>query len=701
MKNNIAGQLSLFNDGTCTETETICGLKVYEGGNTNDRAGGNKNPGSCNLLKCRKIELRGVEYMSLEDLFKGFDTIKVITFSYDIGFINQIMGLFKYGEIILGANFMVEKDAKISGILAGAQMAKNAVKSYPNLMKMAADESVVFRTPKFVMDHRKLYLLKADDGRTRVVTGTANMSNGAWNGSHMEDYLYDDTEDAYYSYVEDFETQWENSVDIPYKILSSKKTDDVIEDNPIISELKKVGKIVLFRQPKNEYSINQIQYVIDCEKLKDEYDVITKKAGKNQKGEVTELFAKDLEIMERNNKERISSQKVETNTVTKNYPSMTFDFNKKEAMLDEKMMDLNPEKEEVTNDIDNMLSLYKNFDAFLGDSRKLKETHFKLMNAIFASPFEAKMRCVSDKKDVNIPGAMFIMISSKSSNCGKTFMVSAALKMMTGKKITVFNRADCKKETINMMQQGGKGVPVFVDEIDGRFFGNALKDIIKNQESCEKYNRAEQPVLIFASNDIIDPEDYIRKRMVFLKFDGTIPSSIDQVAYNGIGKKIVKNLGTGFYREYLGRMLQKVSEEIHYILESDNIPSEYYTDLMKMSSETIVEIFDDYGYILPEYIKVLNWNDDYAANAKHISEDIFDEIRERYNRDKKCIEFRKDELIIDVGNDKDSVNKCKSWENSLPKEMFPKSDTRSGAKLIVNRKEFEKRLKLKPSVFRR
>ena len=43
---------------------------------------------------------------------EGFNTIKAITFSYDIGFISKIMEYFDYGEIILGGDFLGNKDEK-------------------------------------------------------------------------------------------------------------------------------------------------------------------------------------------------------------------------------------------------------------------------------------------------------------------------------------------------------------------------------------------------------------------------------------------------------------------------------------------------------------------------------------------------------------------------------------------------------------
>ena len=204
-------------------------------------------------LKCYHTEMKDVSYPTIDDLFSGFDSIRAITFSYDIAFINDIMKNFKYGEILLGAPFLVQKDTKMTEFLAetltNAKEAADAVRKYPELSDMMINGDLVIHTPTFILDHRKIYLLSSDDGKTRVIKASANMSGRAWNGERMEFYEYDDSEFAYDSYKADFETAWENSEEIPAKIISVKKTDDPIESNAIIKKLKETGNTIILQQP--------------------------------------------------------------------------------------------------------------------------------------------------------------------------------------------------------------------------------------------------------------------------------------------------------------------------------------------------------------------------------------------------------------------------------------------------------------------
>lgn len=167
-------------------------FQVIDGGKGTD----NKDAIRINKLKVFKSELVNVEYLKADDLFSEFDSIKVITFSYDINFMDHLMQFFKYGEIILGADYMAQKDGKLNDLLevaANNYEAIQAVKSKKHLVEMIAKGDLNLRTSNYILDHRKIYLLKSDDGRTRVIKASANMSGRAWNGEHIEHYEYDDT----------------------------------------------------------------------------------------------------------------------------------------------------------------------------------------------------------------------------------------------------------------------------------------------------------------------------------------------------------------------------------------------------------------------------------------------------------------------------------------------------------------------------
>ena len=646
-------------------------------------------------VKCYKSQLERIDFMTPTELFSGFDTIKAISFSYDINFIDSIMDNFSYGEIILGADFLVQKDEKIANLMAevytNAYEAGQAIKSHKRLSDMLAAGDILFRTPAFVLDHRKIYLLKSDGGRTRVITSSANMTKRAWNGEQMEFYEYDDSAYCYEEYEKDFETIWNDSQDIPYSVISSKKSDDLVEGNAILKGVKDTGKTVVLQNTGENITCNDVKYVIDHDRIKEEYKTLLAGLNTKCKNGVFEIVPKVVEMIE--HKKRSINLKIKVNKTTEAYPSLVIDFGNKEAKLNDEKLDLNPTKDEVCQDIDQFIKLFNNFDQFIGDTEKLKETHFKMINAIFSSPFVAKLRCAAKIKGIGtLSLPLFLMAASRTANCVKTFVVTAALKMMTGKSLTAYNAERFRKDDIRTVQVGCKGIPVFIDEIDNRYLANIV-DLIKYPEKCEDSQLENQPMIIFATNDVTEPDEILRKRMVFLRFEGALPSDIDQSAYKGIGNAILKRLGTGLYREYLKRMIDAIADELNYMILSTQIPDSYYPDLLKISSDTLISVFTDFGYSIPRYMHPLSWYDDYSVNAKYISSDVIREIDHLYRTNRKAFTLTKDTVTIELGGDKKSKIKGASWANVLPSEMDAACSSNDQiVRLTVNRNELESRL---------
>lgn len=312
--------------------------------------------------------------------------------------------------------------------------------------------------------------------------------------------------------------------------------------------------------------------------------------------------------------------------------------------------------------------------------------------------FHAKFRCASKIKGVSTDSLpLFALISSETSNSGKTFMIKAALKLMTGKELDGTKACDYSKDNIRETQLAVKGVPFFIDEIDNLYISR-IKDIIKNPEKCEENQLEDMPMILFASNDVLKPDEPLRKRMIFFAMDGALPSTIDKTAYASRGKSIIRKLGTGFYREYLSKMMDKAKEELDFIIYSKEFPDDYYPKLLALSSEVIISIFEDYGYTLPSYIRKLTWNDDYSMDSN--ADEIVHEIASFCKNNKKAYKLTKDRLLIECGIDKDSQRKINSWKNLLPAEM--KAEilfTREYCKISIDRKVFEKRCGHKLSKF--
>lgn len=637
--------------------------------------GGKQDDCDKNEIKFKQKQLIGIKYAPYEDMFSGYNKIQVITFSYDLGFINKLMEYFDTAEIIFGSKFIVEKDEALAYFLAEAEAVNNNIRKYKRLSSMLKDGNLTIKVSTYMVDHRKLYILSADDGRTRVMSPSANMSWGAWNGNHLEDFDYDDGEAGYEDAINDFETAWLLAKEIPYDCFSAKASDnrdeDIISNNPIITEIKKTNTAIVLRQQIDEESITLTKYCIELNNNVNKYKEVIKNIGlKTDKG-VTMISPQHIKKMETNMKRSIRAKKLNIEQQTKAYPKLTFNYDEEKAFLNGNELDLNPSSEEVKSDINEILKIFNHFQEFINGEKNLQPNHFKLMNAVFSSPFTAKLRCDASILQVGTSSLpLFLLLSSAGANCGKTFMMSVLLKLMTGEVLDEQKGVNTTKDMLVKEQICIEGTPIFVDEISGRFISDK-EDFLKDPERCERGLVSTMPLIVFASNNVLSLEEKFRKRMMFINFDGSMPSTVDQSAYRSRGIAIVNRLSTAFYREYLRRMIPKINNVINQMHDIENREDDYYPDIMSISSQTIIDILTDYGYDIPSYIKRLTWNDDYSVNAASVSVDFLEQIDSLYRTNRKAFKINTvaNLVSIELGRNKDIEKMFESWARSLPNEI--------------------------------
>lgn len=266
--------------------------------------------------------------------------------------------------------------------------------------------------------------------------------------------------------------------------------------------------------------------------------------------------------------------------------------------------------------------------------------------------------------------------------------------MMTGKKdLRAYSTKEIKPTEALGFQSSAYGVPVFIDELDGSYLGH-IKSYIKTPEAiCENVQNDHIPMLIFASNDLTDPNMQLRKRMIFLNPEGTIPADTDQNAWASAGLAILNHLTNALYSEYCRRMIPKVWNMINQ-METDGgrkLPEDWYPDALKPSSETIMEILREFGYKIPDYMRTLTWKEDFSESAAYIMDDALAEIKDLYKANRKSFQIKKDTVTIFLGSE--SRKTVNSWAAVLPQEIIRHTFfTKDGCSIIIERKELEKML---------
>lgn len=656
------------------------------------------------LLRCYRNHLVCVENMSVHDLFNGFDEIRIITFSYDVAMIHWLMKKFKYGEIILGADFMVRKDTrtatKVAEILAGAEIAAHEIKKYSDLVQNMLDGNLVIHSSINILDHRKLYLLRSDDGRTRVIAASANMTRKAWSANQIENIAFYDDPNAYDAYFQDFCTAWKMSVNIPYKVITAASTDNPKDANAVLKKVVEANKTLILQTPAEDEQtvVTNYQYVMEEDKAKEKYIELLKDTGiRATKDGVIKLNSKIVEKIVVNAK-KAGIRNIDLTQIIEKYPEITFDYNNLSMNISGERMDLNPPEQDVKADIKDLLAIFEKYNSFVGtDPEKQKDIYYKLLNAIFASPFFARLRCEAmliDKGTTSLP--LYLLLSSSHSSTGKSFFVKSILKLMTGKKhLSVLAAKDYPSKTAVALQVEGKGVPLFIDEIDNAYLARMKKAIKTTEQICECLQNDTAPMLIFASNDVTDPDMQLRKRMIFFAPEGTIPSDADQTAWLSAGNSLISRLGTGLYREYIRRILPKVWHLIDQMQTNggEHLSDDWYPDIMPLSSETLIDIMNDFGFETPDYFRRLTWSEDFSENASYIAADAYRDIKALYASNKKVFTIDKNTVTIETGSDKSCLRRLQSWAATLPAEVIKEGPTwiKTGWIIAFHRDELERR----------
>lgn len=634
------------------------------------------------------------ELASFDDLIKGYDTIKIIIFSYSLSFLESIIDKFKYIELIIGADFIYQNDSDLNDLEAivlgcakhtNTDIAKLA-KKYPKILEKLKSKDLVIRISRVIMDHRKLYLLSnSTNDKTRVITGSANLSFGAWGGSQMENIYCDDTELGYEINSYQFETAMDNSSDITYDTLLAD-TDDYVSSNPILADNKTKIVNTLFANIQDKENFNKrIDYVIELNKESEIYNQMLKKTKVIRKSDGMRVLEPKLVKSFTKYQDKFKAVMFNNNIETMQYPSLKFDFANNIILYNNEPLII-PDTENIKSDIDVLFMIFKNFDNFIGDIDNLKATHFKLLNAMFCSPFHAPVRCIADSYNrVTMAMPLWLTIASSTASCGKTFMTKAIMHMMTGKSIEPFNGSkQAFTDDIEKYQKCVSGFPVVIDELKSfQYIGNDLKD----STICEKFGLKNMPMCVFTTNSIVNPDEAYRKRMIDLQLTARFPSNEDETKARAKAEVILSKLSSAFYRAYLIKMFDLVKSEIDYMI--GDVPDDYYPDLLNLSSKVLIDMFKEYGYDIPSYVKELKYSVDYSVNSPETYQRTIKEIDDYYIKNKSAFIFTNNKIKIFLGNDE---KQAKSWINSLPSEcMAEKVSDRTGIFIIINKKDFLER----------
>ena len=546
--------------------------------------------------------------MTWQELFSGFDRMKAITFSSGIGFVYQLLDLFKDAEIIFGCEEVMSYT--LQEIMAYQAKLMERIRKSDSSAKLKMIERVEngdvrLYVARQMLSHEKIYLLESGDGRRRVVFGSANMSFNAFGGRQREVICYVDSDSAYERFAEVYEDLKRGSVDtITKKAIEVSDASENIDALPI-SETVKVEKAI-YIEPSKEIG-EEVDFVLDTRGLvKKIAPSIPISKDEKKRGKV--LLTPDVIQKVRRQLVKESEHEKELRS---EYPQLVVDTEKNAVFLNGELLDLHPSQEDVKHDAGLFAMYMKGFERFHGDCAGMQHRYYEFANWFFCSPFMAVMRDTALRYDQKtLPYPVFGLIYGQSK-AGKTSFLETLLKMMIGQKVKI-SAPEFTRTTIDGLRRTVQGAPIIVDDLTNTRFNQHAIETIKNDDFGSLDHLLNYPAVVISANEdvkAVAPE--VIRRTVICRVQAGLTNT--EVMKSNIVRSVQQKIGTALYREYLRRMIDAIPEMMEALKDDD--PESESPDILKVSSKILYSIFSECLEIRQDFVRELSLEDYFSEKV--------------------------------------------------------------------------------------
>lgn len=565
-----------------------------------------KPMGSSGSLDVVELSYVGAANMRWEELFTGYQRLYAITYSSGVGFACNLVGLFESAVVIFGYEDVMPYSMQevMACQLKTIERLRDIQEGHKaKLVERIDDGSLRLYVARKKLSHEKLYLLEADDGRRRVVMGSANMSSSAFTGRQRENICFVDGPQAYDWYKGCFDDLLESSSDvISHNSLTVADDGEHLDEIPILQTAKVKKALVI--EPDNSVR-DDVQFALDVRQFA-AHAASFMPHPENKKGKI--LLSPEKVILTRR---RLMDDAVQQKELRSEYPQLVVDVLAGTATLNDRPLDLEPPEDEIRRDAALFLEYMEGYSKFHGDVAGLQDKYYTFANWFFASPFMAVMRDTAVKyNQVLLPYPVFGLLYGQSK-AGKTSFLTTLLKMMIHQKPKL-SANEFTRSGIDNLKHTVKGAPIIVDDLTNARFNQHAVETIKNDDFGVSEGLLYYPAVVISANEdvkAVAPE--IIRRTVICSVQAGLTNT--EVMQSSVVRRVQKNIGTAFYRAYLGRMLEAVPELLDDLKNDDQQDA---PDLLKTSSAVLLELLKFYGHdTLPEYIRALSLDDYFSEKV--------------------------------------------------------------------------------------
>ena len=326
------------------------------------------------------------------------------------------------------------------------------------------------------------------------------------------------------------------------------------------------------------------------------------------------------------------------------YPQLVVDVGMSQVSLNGNLLDLHPSGESVRADVGLFLHYMDGYQQFHGDTTGMQYRYFEFANWFFCSPFMAVMRDMAARFDQKrLPYPIFGLVYGQSK-AGKTSFLETLLKMMIGQKPKVA-APEFTRSSIENLKRTVQGAPIIVDDLTQNRFNQHAIETIKNDDFGVSEHLIHYPAVVISANEdvkAVAPE--VIRRTVICRVEAGLTNT--EVMKSNIVRKVQQQIGTAFYREYLRRMLDVVPDMMEQLRQDG---AESAPDILKCSSDIIVDIFSKYAEEIPPYVRRLSLEDYFSekVTGKYAIKTI--QTAWRTNRNAFVVNARNNEIRYNAG----------------------------------------------------
>ena len=495
------------------------------------------------------------------DLFSGFDSLKVLTYSASVNAIVRMLDKYSYNkfECVFGYEGVL-RDIKdvlsfqkvVIGSTRAAIMGLKDERHIHILEKVNSGEARFYVLRKYIA-HAKLYLLSDINGHTRVIVGSANLSERAFSGRQPETLVkFDNDENAWQHYNRMFERIKKDSSDeIPLPKERIITADIEITDTPVMTNSS--ATLIIDTPSAEELEVSAPVQISKVEKVVAAISPSISSAippVRGGKQRITPEVKRDIGRI------RLVKSAEEADS---RYFSL--DRVNRTALLSGERFPLEWNDTEVSADANLLVNYFKNYEgAFEGNVPRLQRDYFIFMAWLYFSPFICDMRSLAllqDRDVIRFPS--FAIIFGKS-NCGKTSLVDTLMTSMFGYTRTI-PKDNFTASNLRALQQAYKRFPVVFDDIGRSAFIRHGKEMIKNEMQLPV---AENPGFVVSMN--AEPQsfpDEIVKRSMMIYTTTALPPHNEELRQRlqSTIQEMRHGLTGHLYRRYLVEVMDQLDNE--------------------------------------------------------------------------------------------------------------------------------------------